>query len=218
MKLGYPVEATTRISQAFGLTPWADSYQKFGLKGHNGIDFAVMTGTEVKATDDGIVERVNFDAGGYGRYVRIKHDWGISLYAHLDRYTVYAGQILKQGEIIGYSGNTGNSTGPHLHFEIHPDGVDSKNGYSGAVDPMPYLTADLPLPKPEPVNEKLVTVITSALKIRSGPSTATTQLGMTHFGKQFEVLEVVTKDGQKWLKVAAFICAELDSEQYAKIG
>jgi murein DD-endopeptidase MepM/ murein hydrolase activator NlpD len=97
---------------------------------HAGIDIAVPTGTPIKAADDGTVVWVGWD-GNYGRCIRIDHGGGhiVTLYAHLSGYTVEEGDTVHRGDVIGYSGNTGYSTGPHLHFEVRVDGV-AKNPLS----------------------------------------------------------------------------------------
>jgi murein DD-endopeptidase MepM/ murein hydrolase activator NlpD len=81
-------------------------------------------GTPVVASADGTVIRAGWDNMGYGWMVWIEHDNGYkTLYAHLSRYDVDAGQIVRQGQLIGLSGNSGNSLGPHLHFEISLNGA-----------------------------------------------------------------------------------------------
>lgn len=85
---------------------------------HTGIDYGCPTGTRILASADGVVKFANDDKTGYGKCVIIQHDDKRStLYAHLSVIIVYAGENVKQGQCIGLSGNTGNSTGPHLHFE-----------------------------------------------------------------------------------------------------
>jgi LysM repeat protein len=92
-----------------------------GLHGYNGVDLAASSGTPVVAAATGDVI-IAFNAGwngGYGNYVVIRHDNGTqTLYAHLSKNIVYSGQHVVQGQVIGYLGNTGRSTGPHLHFEV----------------------------------------------------------------------------------------------------
>lgn len=89
-------------------------------KMHKGIDFAAPTGTPIYAAGDGVVERAN-RYGGYGNYIRIRHtaEWDTA-YAHLSRFAkgIKAGTRVRQGDIIGYVGSTGRSTGPHLHYEV----------------------------------------------------------------------------------------------------
>lgn len=89
-------------------------------KMHKGVDFAAPRGTPIYAAGDGVVERASRN-GGYGNYIRIRHtDTLKTAYAHLDRFAkgIQSGKRVKQGQIIGYVGSTGRSTGPHLHFEV----------------------------------------------------------------------------------------------------
>ncbi|MFO7864931.1 MAG: M23 family metallopeptidase, partial [Salinivirgaceae bacterium] len=87
-------------------------------KMHHGIDYAASIGSPVYATGDGVVKTAHY-ASGYGKVVKINHGYGYeSIYAHLNRYLVKRGDTLKRGQLIGYTGNTGTSTGPHLHYEV----------------------------------------------------------------------------------------------------
>jgi murein DD-endopeptidase MepM/ murein hydrolase activator NlpD len=92
------------------------------VRPHKGTDFAAPTGTAIYAAGDGVVERAN-RYGGYGNYVRIRHVNGYkTAYAHMSRFTTTTGARVRQGQIIGYVGSTGASTGPHLHYEVYLDG------------------------------------------------------------------------------------------------
>ena len=106
-----------RLSSSFGMRKHPISgYNKM----HKGVDFAAPTGTPIYAGGNGIVEFIG-NNGGYGKYIRIRHNNEYkTAYAHLSRYEkgISKGVRVNQGEIIGYVGNTGNSTGPHLHYEI----------------------------------------------------------------------------------------------------
>jgi murein DD-endopeptidase MepM/ murein hydrolase activator NlpD len=89
-------------------------------KQHKGVDFAAPRGTPIKAAGDGVVERAD-RYGGYGNYVRIRHGMGFkTAYAHLSGFAkgMRAGKRVEQGDVIGYVGSTGASTGPHLHYEV----------------------------------------------------------------------------------------------------
>ncbi|MDA3866316.1 MAG: M23 family metallopeptidase [Salinivirgaceae bacterium] len=87
-------------------------------KTHHGVDYAASIGSPVYATGDGIVKTAHY-ASGYGKVVRINHGYGYeSIYGHLNRFIVKRGDTLKRGQLLGYSGSTGVSTGPHLHYEI----------------------------------------------------------------------------------------------------
>ncbi|AKG43230.1 M23 family metallopeptidase [Streptomyces xiamenensis] len=108
---------------------WASGY-------HTGIDFPAATGTPVLAVGDGEVISAG-DGGSYGNQVVIKHaDGHYSQYAHLSSLSVSAGQSVSAGDQIGGVGSTGNSTGPHLHFEIRT-GAD----YGSDIDPLAFLRA-----------------------------------------------------------------------------
>ncbi|NMF57158.1 peptidoglycan DD-metalloendopeptidase family protein [Pseudanabaena yagii] len=100
---------------------------------HKGVDFAAPTGTPIFAAADGMVTDAGWTDGGYGNIVELRHsDGSVTLYAHTNRVYVSKGQVVNKGQAIAEVGTTGRSTGPHLHFEVQPDG---KN----AVDPMDYL-------------------------------------------------------------------------------
>lgn len=89
------------------------------LEFHNGIDISNQTGTPIYATASGVVEKTEFDSG-YGRFILIDHGNGYkSLYAHLYSYRVKEGESVSKGQIIALMGDTGYSTGPHLHYEVH---------------------------------------------------------------------------------------------------
>ena len=92
--------------------------------GHTGIDYACPIGTSILASEEGTVILAGWDNTGYGNMVVVRHpDLNVSIYAHLSLISVKVSQKVRQGEKIGESGNTGNSTGPHLHFEMRgPDG------------------------------------------------------------------------------------------------
>ena len=85
----------------------------------SGIDFTAKVGTEIYATGDGVVEDVKRSFTGYGKHVIINHGFGYqTLYAHMSEFKVRKGQKVKRGDLIGKVGNTGTSTGPHLHYEV----------------------------------------------------------------------------------------------------
>lgn len=89
------------------------------MKFHEGVDFTAAVGTPIYATGDGKVLSAELETGGYGRCVVIDHGFGYrSLYGHMSRIKAVAGQKVKRGDIIGFVGSTGKSTGPHLHYEI----------------------------------------------------------------------------------------------------
>ncbi|HET7713054.1 MAG TPA: M23 family metallopeptidase [Patescibacteria group bacterium] len=104
-----------------------------GSKGiHTGTDFAARMGTPVYAVADGIVERATSNGGAYGNQVIVNLGGGLEgMYGHLSKYTVQPGQRVRKGQVVGYVGSTGLSTGPHLHFETRYKGTP--------VNPHKYL-------------------------------------------------------------------------------
>lgn len=89
---------------------------------HKGVDYGLPIGTPIIAPSDGVVEHVAYQARGAGRYIKIKHGHITTVYMHLSKTLVKPGQSVKKGERIALSGNTGGSTGPHLHYEFHING------------------------------------------------------------------------------------------------
>lgn len=148
MYLYHPLDKVF-ITQVFG--GWPAYYKKYGMKGHNGIDYRVkfidspLGRRHVSAMADGVVEVVRWDVKGYGVHVRIRHaDKSLSIYGHLTKPYVSKGQKVLAQQIIGLSGNTGDSTAPHLHAEYRPYPFASKNGFAGAVDQAPLMLTSLP--------------------------------------------------------------------------
>jgi murein DD-endopeptidase MepM/ murein hydrolase activator NlpD len=105
-------------------------------KMHTGVDFAAAIGTPIYATADGLVDLVEVNFSGYGKSIGIDHGFGYrTRYAHMHGFTVRQGQRVKRGELIGYVGDTGLSTAPHLHYEVFINGVH--------VNPIHYFFNDL---------------------------------------------------------------------------
>ena len=102
-----------------------------GTRAHKGIDLAAPTGTPIYATADGVVGKAEWYSS-YGMYVAIQHGGELETrYAHMSRIAVAAGERVRKGDVIGYVGSTGRSTGPHLHYEVRVAGE--------AVNPLPYM-------------------------------------------------------------------------------
>lgn len=132
-KLRYPLSYTVRVSSGYGprepvMTPegWSSTY-------HNGIDLPAPVGTPVLAAESGTITYASW-GNGFGNVVYIEHlDGVVTIYAHLSQINVTVGQKVIRGQMVGKVGSTGKSSGPHLHFEVRPKGVDP-------VDPTPYLS------------------------------------------------------------------------------
>lgn len=144
LELRYPLSAGKgRLTQVFGVNP--DGYKRFGLRGHNGLDWGVDVGTPVLACDAGTVREAQFDADGYGNYIKLVHTWGETVYGHLSYIAVNVGATVRAGDQIGLTGNTGNSTGPHLHLGVRINPYDRNDGWGGFSDPAPYLATAVPV-------------------------------------------------------------------------
>jgi murein DD-endopeptidase MepM/ murein hydrolase activator NlpD len=123
----------SRIASGFGYR--IDPVYKT-TKFHAGLDFAAPQGTPIYATANGTVETAGNTGNGYGNHVVINHGYGYqTLYGHMFRVKVRSGQRVKRGEIIGWVGSTGKSTGPHCHYEVHRNG--------DPVDPVYYFYNDI---------------------------------------------------------------------------
>lgn len=188
------------ITQHFGENPqWYPA-----TNGHNGIDWGLPLHTPIYAAADGVVTRVSKDHTGYGNHIRIEHpDSFLSLYGHLDSYDwseVFVLDNVFGGQLIGHSGNTGWSTGPHLHFEIRKSGL--------AIDPLPLITDCLfgdqtPPPPTQPLFDLQIDQDTTPyLNIRTGPGLTYPIIGrykpgdiVTVIGFESETIWVRTKDG-----------------------
>ena len=135
-----PDRKITRLSSSFGFRkdPFTGRSKK-----HSGVDFALKPGNPIYATGDGVVESVKFEFFGYGNSVVINHGFGYKTrYAHLKSIGVVEGMKVKRGECVGESGNSGRSSGPHLHYEvIYKDRhVNPANYYDLTITPEEYAT------------------------------------------------------------------------------
>jgi murein DD-endopeptidase MepM/ murein hydrolase activator NlpD len=148
--LAWPVD-NVFITQYFGSTPFATKNpQVYNGSGHNGVDFRASIGTPIKASKSGVVVAIgNTDAQcrgvSYGKWVLIEHNNNLStLYAHLSLIKVQKGQKIALGELVGYSGNTGYVTGPHLHFGVFATqaivGFEYKSKTCGTIMNLPIVS------------------------------------------------------------------------------
>ena len=123
----------SRIASGFGSR--IDPVYKT-VKFHYGLDFAAPQGTPIYATADGTVTTAGSTGNGYGNHVIINHGYGYeTLYGHMVRVKARNGQVIKRGEVIGWVGSTGKSTGPHCHYEVHK--------YGDKIDPIYFFYNDL---------------------------------------------------------------------------
>jgi hypothetical protein len=218
IKLTMPVNGP--ITQLFGENP--QIYKKWGFPGHNGIDIGVPNGTPVNAAAAGTAAMVGFENGGYGNYVKLSHTDGnktyYTYYAHLASAAVSAGQKVKTGTVVGYSNNTGASTGPHLHLGLRIDGENPP--YKGYVDPMPYFStgasaatsaeaAGTDVPDAVEIPSSLsFEVVSEILNVRNGPGVeyaivGQLQKGASVGGKRLQSKSVwVEFEKGKWIALA----------------
>jgi len=189
-----PIDGAPRVSQNYGDNPGGANPPG----GHNGRDYAVPVGTPVRAVADGVILFEGFTAGDYSQnpwwflpddLVIVLHasDSGVQfVYGHLNDSVVDGGQVVKQGDIIGYTGNTGKSTGPHLHFEALAPGYDLNDGMYGRTDPGQYIDVinthnteqetDMPL-TPEDVNAVVHGILDFQVQQAGEGMTGTMNLG-----------------------------------------
>ena len=136
-----PVKNENLKSMASGFGYRSDPFTKI-RKFHAGMDFSAKTGTPIYATGDGVVERADNTASGYGNHIVIRHGFGYeTLYGHLSKYKVRAGQRVKRGDVIGYVGSTGRSEAPHLHYEVmkNKQKINPMNFYYGSISAKEYI-------------------------------------------------------------------------------
>ncbi len=123
---GWPTSGRITSSYGYRLSPFG-----YGRQFHSGIDIGASRGTRIYATADGTVKFAGFQ-GGYGYVVYLSHGYGYTtVYAHMSKIAVRAGQKVTRGQVIGYVGSSGWSTGPHLHYEVRVNG--------SPVNPWPYM-------------------------------------------------------------------------------
>ena len=137
----YPPLKNMSISQRFGVNP--QSYIKFGDYGHNGIDIPASEGTDLFSPITGEITEVNWHPTGYGLFYRIKNSFFEVITAHLKENYLPIGSKVTAGQLIGKTGNTGNSSGPHLHFGVRIAGMSNPQ-ISNYSDPVWYLNNEDP--------------------------------------------------------------------------
>jgi len=196
MKLLRPLPKVYPLSQGYGEHPeWYPS-----TKGHMGLDWGCPEGTPITAAANGVVTRAELDTAtaanpraGYGLHVRIQHDSGwTTLYGHFSQIAVKTGQSVKAGEVIGYSGNTGFSTGPHLHFEVRtgPAITTTVNPTNMIVDKLPSQTVIMMVQ---------VTEEGKGLRVRSGPGKEFAELRKLKVGDIVKVMGIAGGDVWLWI-------------------
>jgi hypothetical protein len=215
IQLRYPFQTIQPVTGTFG-------------DGHHGIDFGAIIGTPALDSFDGRVMFAGVDNTGFGNLVKIDCGAFYLLYGHLSAINTQVGAWVRCGQIVGYTGNTGNSTGPHMHFEMRMKGLD--NGMYGAVDPMPYLVypdidemASISIENETDTEETGLVRISSDddwLNLRDAPDTiAGNILTRIPNGIMVRYIGKVKVDTDIWLKLSEGIyCAErVDGYQYVDL-
>lgn len=156
---------------------------------NGGIDYGMPSGTPIYTVLDGTVSTVEMGNAGYGNVIKIDHGNGLqTLYAHFMSICALVGDHVQQGQMIGRSDNTGNSTGPHLHFEVRQDGV--------AVDPQPLLDGET-IAEPDhivDVNKKIIGQ-DQTWNMRASPWGE--KLALVYGGAEIEIIET----SGEWCKI-----------------
>ena len=229
MKFLYPVSPSSIVTQTF-----AGHEHRREINGwtnyNGGIDWGIPTGTSIKAAQIGTVITVRNDATGYGTHVRIEHVEGntkyTTIYGHLMKCNVAVGDVVNAGDVIGKSDNTGNSSGPHLHFEV-------RRG-TQPIDPAPFLVKTVAnlvgeeIPGEEPVDLgsepaqfpglPKAHILVATLNIRSEPNIESRIAGTLIMDDKVEVLRKVTQGNDIWLQIGyqEYIAMRYDGNILAK--
>ena len=208
-KLYFPCDPRWPVTQRFGVNAGVYTI----ARGHNGVDFGLPVGNPIYAAADGVVEQAVAQTFGYGRHVRIRHSYGLTIYGHLSRMNVKVGDRVKAMQVIGLSGGdrsdpyAGMSTGPHLHFEYrheHPivPLVPGSHVYH-AVDPWPLLVRH-DLPEAQPGDDYYLIYLTGNLTFRSSTEVLNTNI-IGYLGPQdspFKSFEKAKDTGNRdWYKI-----------------
>jgi hypothetical protein len=212
MKFLYPVPANSIVTQTF-----AEHERRREVNGwtnyNGGIDWGIPTGTSIKAAQVGTVTVVRNDATGYGTHLRIEHTEGnvkyTTIYGHLMKCNMEVGDVVNAGDVIGKSDSTGNSTGPHLHFELRKG--------TQPIDPAPLLVKTVAALASEESEEEepqdmgvepaqfpglpKARVLVATLNIRSGPSVNDRIVGTLILDEKVEVLRKVEQENSIWLQI-----------------
>lgn len=191
-----PFNGDFPLTQAFGVN--AKDYARFTVKlpdgslgpmlGHNGQDYGLPTGTVIQAPHSGQVIEVGFDPTGYGHYIKIENENEGSVLAHLQGSgTVSQGSSVNEGDAIALSDNSGNSTGPHLHWGYYRKPRNRANGYAGFEDQSPYLQPERLLTPLLKIGEE-IKLTTKAVPVGDAPGKESFSYGTVDQARPAKVL------------------------------
>jgi murein DD-endopeptidase MepM/ murein hydrolase activator NlpD len=206
--LSWPVYREAPVTQRYAENPGSYSGACTADGSHNGIDWGIPEGTAIYATADGTVLRADLDPTGYGLHVRIQHDGLMSLYGHLRSVAVVPGQHVTAGQVIGESGNTGNSSGPHLHFEVRRVADNCKS----TVDPWFYLV--------NAASAKFHGIVTDegdGLRVRVEPNIKATVRQYLPKGMPIDLLEIQGDWGRLLDAGERWVCLRLNGVEFVHI-
>ena len=167
--------------------------------------------TPIYSACNGVVITVSDDVKGYGLYIKVAAGDNYVIYGHLSCIMVKVGEKISTGQVIGRSGSTGNSTGPHLHFEIRQVGLEG-NGYFGAIDPLLLLQQETQ-PTPQTFAPGQYKVISTTLNVRLSPSgedrgDLLEQDVINVIGSPIE------KNGITWVPIALYVACQFNNDPY----
>lgn len=226
MKLFLPLPEPVYITQDFlghiaraeknNWCPTPDPNCPSGIYYFPAIDYGVKEGTPVYATMDGTVAVASIGTTGYGTYIKLSHDNNLlSVYGHLSKLLVSANNNVSCGQIIGLSGNTGFSSGPHLHFELRENNIP--------FDPQPYIvtecedTPPIEIPVlPELVQGKVIAY--PSLNVRNTPSIAGRRVGSLKPNTIIDLLRYYDDGNYWWVQIGyeQYCCIKEDNNWYIK--
>lgn len=187
-------------TQAWNDPRYRANYLKFGLLGHDGIDYAVPTGTPIVAPHSGKIIVAGSDPTGYGNYIKLENEVEGSILAHLREFSVRQGDSVNEGQLLGYSDNTGNSTAAHLHWGYYRLPRNKNNGFAGYIDQTDWLNFKMPA-----VQEPKEQIIIDSYKALTGeyPSDDTKKWRLEQNKNTVEMIEdICANDGdfhKRWV-------------------
>lgn len=201
-----PFNGSFILTQGFGENP--ASYAQFGLKGHNGLDYGLPTSTVIVAPHSGTVIEATNDPQGYGLYLKIENEEEGSVLAHLKEFKVKVGDKVVRDQLIALSDNTGNSTGPHLHWGYYKNPRNRQNGYAGFINQLPLIQST-------PTGEQMATITQKELdEIRVARDTHYNDLQQAK--TTIENLNKKIKDGEDIIKQRDIQISTLQAEVLGK--
>jgi hypothetical protein len=208
IKLEWPIYREARITQLWGVNPGTYRVGCMPDGSHNGLDWGCAIGTPIYATADGVVTVAHEDKSGYGLHIRIQHEGFLSIYGHLSVTRVKPGDTVFAGQTIGLSGNTGNSTGPHLHFEIRL----IADRCTSTVDPLFYLQNQA-----ASLRHGVVTQAGNGLRVREAPNTSAKVKRGLLAGTPVTLMEIKNSWGRLYEAGQSWICLDLNGVRYVDL-